>query len=146
MKTIYLAGPISGLTFEEASIWRKIITPALELLGYEVFNPLTGKEFLIGKGIIGADTSQNLNVLAHHDVIYNVDMFRVRQSDILLINFHNCKIVSIGTVAEINLAHETNKLVIMVMDENNIHNHPFITQRSIVLKTMEEAVAVLQNI
>lgn len=146
MRTIYLAGPISGLTWNEATEWRNTITPVLKELGYNVLNPLTGKDFLEDKGVIQPNIQQHESVLAKYPVIYNMDMFRVRQSDILLVNFRGCKIVSIGTVSEINLAHEKDKLVILIMDKDNIHNHPFITERSIVVETMGEAITILKNI
>jgi nucleoside 2-deoxyribosyltransferase len=146
MKSIYLAGPISGLTFEEAVGWRNEIAPIVRELGYDVFDPLKGKEFLKGVGEISPATSQHLSVLSQHPNIVAIDLFRVRQSDILLINFHGCRRVSIGTCVEVTVAHEMGKLVILIMDESNVHNHPFITQNSIVVKNMDEAITVLKNI
>ena len=145
-KTIYLAGPISGLTYEEANEWREVITPNLEILGYKVLNPMYDKDFLKNKGVIGKDTDVINNVLNNHNNIYELDLFRVRHSDILLINFLGSKKASIGTVVEISTAHELNKIVIMIMEEDNVHNHIFITRNSIVVRTFEDAMTLLKAV
>ena len=57
-KTIYLAGPISGLTHDEARYgWRKDFA---EMMPEHIFcsSPMRGKSFLKDHGILGSDQSQ----------------------------------------------------------------------------------------
>lgn len=65
-KQIYLAGPISGLTHDEARYgWRKDFVDMLEAAGLDhihCFSPMRGKEFLAQAGVL---TSTGVNSPAH---------------------------------------------------------------------------------
>jgi len=49
MKKIYLAGPISGLTFEGAQDWRNYFTSKISP-EIDCFSPLRGKDYLKIRG------------------------------------------------------------------------------------------------
>ena len=57
MKTIYLAGSINGLNYQQATDWRKILNKELTLKGFNVLDPMRGKDELEGKGIINDSKS-----------------------------------------------------------------------------------------
>ena len=42
---VYLSGPISGKSFEEAADWRKEVSIELHIAGFKVRDPLRGKSF-----------------------------------------------------------------------------------------------------
>ena len=49
MKKIYLAGPISGLTYDDAQDWRNKFSAAIDYR-IECFSPLRGKDYLTKQG------------------------------------------------------------------------------------------------
>jgi len=49
---VYLAGPITGLTFEEGQDWRVEAQKMLSPLGIYGYSPLRGKEYLKKEGVL----------------------------------------------------------------------------------------------
>lgn len=143
-KNVYLAGPITGLSYKEATQWRKEIAKDLYSLGYSVLDPMHKKDFLSKKKQL--KNNYYNNIITKQDNIFLTDEFRVNSSDIILVNFLNAKQVSIGTTVEIAIARNKKKLVILIMDKNNIHNHIFITSGCIIAKSNKEALNVLKTL
>jgi len=141
-KTVYLAGPISGLTYEEATAWRKEARLNLEEIGFDAIDPMHGKKFL--SDVKKTDQARHNKLIARHDNIFLTDIYRVRNSEIILVNFLGAKQVSIGTTIEIGLARELGKLIVIVMDEGNIHDHVFITAGCVIAPTMQQALEYLR--
>ena len=46
MKTVYLAGPITGLTYDGATDWRAYAKARLAKFGIQAVSPMRAKEFL----------------------------------------------------------------------------------------------------
>ncbi len=49
---VYLAGPISGFTFEECVAWRDQVKKELAKAGIEGISPLRAKEYLLDAGTL----------------------------------------------------------------------------------------------
>jgi len=112
---VYLSGGIGGLTFEEANKWRSEATEQLREFGIQVLNPLRGRMFE-AEVIDNADF--NPNELVHRDLR---DM---RQCDLVLARLD---VPSIGTTMEIwHTYFVEHKPVILVSNNRNIQNHPWI--------------------
>jgi nucleoside 2-deoxyribosyltransferase len=131
---VYLAGPISHLTYEEATGWRNDFVEELKKRGMnevDVHDPMRKKEHLAnvyGKTVI-PNKALDLDPLTTEKGIISRDFNDVRKCDYLIVNLLNAKTVSIGTVCEITLASELNKIVIAVMEPTgNPHDHIFIRQ------------------
>lgn len=145
MKKIYLAGPISGLSYDEVT---DFFTSKYEKLKdfYDITHPMLGKDYLRNELEFKAHGYGN-PISTNHSITLT-DFWRVDQSDILFIDFSSgVDRVSIGGVAEMSRAFAKNKLIITVLPDNNIHNHAFILEMSTtIFKTNEEAIDYLLNI
>jgi nucleoside 2-deoxyribosyltransferase len=139
---VYLAGPITGLTFGEAASWREYVIPKLAapvrhpnvLLhqdappsGIVGWSPLRAKDYLLERGVLsghpGAYTDQ---VLSSAKGILTRDHWDVQTCDMMLVNLLGATTISIGTVLEIGMAHEARKPMVVAMEEDNVHNHAML--------------------
>lgn len=140
--TVYLSGPITGKTFENAQGWREATVAELRPYGFRVLNPLRGKSFLghqmQGKKIVVHDPQKNPTL--SDQALVNRDKLDVLNSDIVLVNFMEATERSIGTIFEIAWAEDHNKLVVVAMPQDNVHDHAFIRVPAVIFETLEEAV------
>lgn len=146
MKKVYLAGPISGLKFGEASDWRTIAADAFypEIEG---FSPLRAKEFLHAKGEL-ADIGYDESILACPRGIMTRDHWDCMTADVILANLLGAKKVSQGTVMELAWGFAYRKPVVAVMEkEGNVHEHAMVTEAiNYRVETLDEAIAVCKAI
>jgi len=134
----YLAGPISGLSYNDSIAWRTTIQKQLADVGIVGMSPLRHTEYLQSESDI-KDSYEN-HVLSSKKGIFTKAYFDCSQCDVLLVNMLHAKTVSIGTVMEIAWAYSFNKPIILVMDKDNIHNHAMIHEaRPLIVKNMNEA-------
>lgn len=145
-KSIYLCGPITGLTYGEAALgWREQFA-TLVPKHIKCFSPMRGKKFLDGTGPIQCDPkAYNGTVLASPKGVITRDAFDVRNCDVIVANFLGAKAVSIGSCHEFGMAHILNKPVVLIMErEGNVHNHIFITETAgYWVDNLEEAAAAV---
>lgn len=141
MYHVYLAGPITGLSYGEATGWRYEASEAL-LPEIIPLSPLRCKDYLQGEGVL-ADQYHGLNVLSSQRGIVARDYNDVRRSDAILVNMLGATRVSIGTVMEIAWAKSFSVPVILVMEEENVHNHAMLRECvDFWVKSIEEACHV----
>jgi nucleoside 2-deoxyribosyltransferase len=135
-KTIYLAGPIDGQTYSEATKWRNDLKEALHYDGIKAIDPMRSQTYLAD--IEGPLTSckiaasmkeDELSVTASH--ITTADRFDCTNCDFIIVNLLGAKKVSIGTMIEVGWANANNIPVILVIEqEGNIHEHPILDECS----------------
>ena len=157
--SIYLAGPMNGLTWRQASEWRDRVEEVLVEDKYEadeetwvIYNPLNGEiegcEDL--DEIIGApkSTDTQRRKLSHTATgITAKDEFYLRKSDWVLANFTGENRVSIGTCWELGFAWALGKQIISVIPPSGIHDHAFVRRRShIFVPELEEALEYLSDL
>ena len=144
---IYISGPISGLSYEEASEhfieYKQILTD----LGYEVLNPFTGKEYLRNDIELRAGGYEDRPISTNH-AIFGRDRWMVEQSDIVVCNLLKGKYrASIGSMFELAWASDKNKHVVVILDKDNVHNHAFVLEAAdIIFVTEEEALHYLEKL
>jgi nucleoside 2-deoxyribosyltransferase len=144
MKTVYLAGPITGLTYEGATDWRDYAKKKLAQFNILGVSPMRGKEFLRGlssmpSGDQAKGTDRHGLSLPHGFVAR--DRLDVRRADAVLMNLLGAERVSIGTMVEIGWADAFLKPVVLVMEPlfvskngleasvgGNIHEHGFVRE------------------
>lgn len=145
MFKVYMAGPISGLTFDEAIIWRQYVAEKLapEIAAY---SPLRQKNFLQAEGKL--HQSYNYNPLATDRGINTRDHFDCQTSDLILCNFLGTVKVSVGTVMEIAWAFAYRKPLIMVIEDSmNIHDHPMVREAiSYRTQNLDEAIKITKSV
>lgn len=149
MNKVYLAGAITGLTYEDGKNWREIAQLRFKDRGIKAYSPLRGKEYLKKYyNPLPAVTTGINNPLSTHKGIVTRDIFDVRTCDAMLVNLLGAERVSIGTVAEIGAAYALNKPMVLVMEkEGNIHQHGFILEMcGFHVETLEEGISILDTI
>lgn len=143
MKTsllVYLFGPMTGQSYEDAVGWRRQAAEKLQEHGFTVLDPARGLMFLEPESTVkdsyGEDTTENKHT------VFARDRFDSTRSDILLGNLKGATRVSIGSMMEMAWANLSNKFIVTVMEpEGNPHMHAFVRECSgAVMDSVEDAV------
>lgn len=144
---VYLAGPITGLSFGDCTDWREYVHNEVssKIL---TMSPMRGKQFLSERAKAGLISgSYEDSPLASYKGINTRDYFDVQRTDAIFVNFLGAKTVSIGTVMEIAWARAFSKPVVCVMEEENIHRHTMLEYAcGYIVPTLEEGIAVLEAV
>lgn len=143
---IYLGGSITGLTgdvvFEQFEEPISILSDA----GYKVLHPMIGKDEMRTEEEFKSHGYQT-NPLTRDEAIYNRDRWMIEHCDVVMFNLLNAERVSIGSMFEMAWANDHNKMVITLMQSDNIHQHVFVKQASsVVLESVEEAIEYLEKL
>ena len=141
--TIYLGGPMSGMTWRQAMEWRWTAQTRLEH-SWRLINPCRTQipmdkldEVIIASTQKDGDLDLHLTATG----ITAQDEFFIDQSDWLLVNFLGAERVSIGTVWEMGYAWAKGKKIVTVVEPGSINDHPFTRRRSHVFTPdFEEAL------
>lgn len=145
MSKIYLAGPISNLTYEEAGEWRWKCEDVLAGK-FDILNPLLRTDINhVNKNTGTFGNGHELKKLTS-DMFFARDMFWVREADIALANFTLVPpVLGGGTPYELGAAFALNKLVIVVGPKENI---PLFCLKgaSIYFETLDEAIGFLETL
>jgi len=121
----YLAGPITGLTYEGAVDWRDHVAALLNSDKVETLSPMRGKSYLLNERSLKAEGYSN-QVMSTAKGINRRDFFDCNRADCVFVNLLGAKKVSIGTVMEIAWAYAAGIPVIAIMEPDNIHQHAMI--------------------
>lgn len=145
---VYLAGPVTGCTYEGCTEWRDGVKAKLEQYEYRCISPMRGKKWLKGEGVIkptGYKAPEHM-ISSDHNIRCR-DKRDVDDCDILLINLQDAYIASLGSVMELERGACKGKYCIVVMEENNLHRHAFVHDAaSVIFPTLELAVEYLINV
>lgn len=126
MTQIYLAGPISGQTYEQATQWRHQFQLALPDW-IRCLSPMRGKDYL-QREISVADKYDD-HPLCTQEGIMARDYFDAMRCDLMVVNLLGAERVSIGTVMEMAWAYTTHKPLIAIMEERgNPHDHSMLRE------------------
>lgn len=141
---VYLAGPIAGLSWDNAAGWYE---GAESLLAPDVvcLKPLRAERFLEGTARINAgypdrptSTDKGITAKSRDDV---------RRSDLVLANFLPAERASIGSCVEFGWADAFRKPVVAVVEPGSIHDHPMLRQiAGWTVPTLEEACEIVRAI
>ena len=138
---VYLSGPISGLTVNQAQNWRGYVTERLLAKGFEVLNPLRGAEGQQPpRKRLSSKSPEDAPELSDRAFVAR-DRYDVLNCDVVLCNLIGAERVSIGTLFELAWAMMANKLTVVVMEKrDNIHSHAFVREAGLVFHDLDEAV------
>lgn len=142
---IYLAGPITGKSYDEVVSMYREKTKVLSGLGYDVLCPMTGKEYLRNEVEFKAHGFDQSPISTNH-AIFERDKWMVERADIILADLSNSgNRVSIGAVMELAWASITGTHSIVILPEDNIHQHAFVLEAGdIIFETLEDAMKYLK--
>lgn len=141
---VYLAGPITGLAYDNAVDWRAYVIDRFpkNIIGV---SPLRGKEYLSKEKDLKWHYPEH--PLSTEDGIMTRDFFDVGRADALLVNFLGATRVSIGTVMEIAWAHMYRKPVVVVMEEDNLHQHPMLRKASsLIVPSLDDGIELIDRL
>lgn len=142
---VYLAGPISGLTYDEGQSWRTMFSAHMPK-EIRCYSPLRKKEHLRDMGIL--EQSYEEAVLSSDRGINTRDHFDCLTSDLIVANLLGVTRVSIGTVMEMAWAFAYRKpLVVIIEPTGNVHDHPMARETfGFRVSTIKEAAQVVPTI
>ena len=129
MKTVYLAGPITGLSYAGATDWRKYAVHALAQAGIKGLSPMRGKEYLSHLASISGTGEEyaHLGVLSTQRAITTRDRWDCTRADVVLVNLLGAKTVSIGTIMEIAWANLARVPVVCAVEpDGGVHSHMMV--------------------
>ncbi len=143
---VYLAGAISGLTYDQSEDWRDQAIDKLAGKNISGFSPLRAKDYLRDVGNI--EQSYTINPLSTDRGIITRDRWDVMTADAVLFYLIGATRVSIGTCIEFGWADAFRKPTVLVMEkEGNIHDHPMVREVSgFRVETLDEGIKILDHI
>lgn len=142
---VYLAGAITGMSYDESENWRVTATKQLAEKGIDGYSPLRRKDFLRTQGKLEGSYTEPL---ATARGIMTRDYNDVNTSDALLVNILGTTQISVGTAMEVGWAWEKHKPVVLVSEVNNIHLvHPMFAECiSYRVDNIEDGVDTISSI
>lgn len=126
MINVYLAGPITGTSYDDCTDWRNKVNNDFRKFGVTGVSPMRHKTYLKDEAIL-----QKLykTALSSQRGIFARDSWDVDRCDAIFVNLLYAKDVSIGTVMEISWAWQKRIPIILVMEKHgNVHDHPMILE------------------
>ena len=140
---VYVAHPMTGLSGEEVFQYYDDIK--VKLHWHKVLCPLTGKDHLREEESLGIDL-ENHPITTNH-AIFQRDTWMVSQCDLVLCDLTGAQNVSVGCCMELAIASWLNKHTVIVMEKENVHNHPFIKEAAdVIFETLDEAVDYVNSL
>lgn len=145
MKTVYLAGPITGCSYGGCANWRETAIQQLRTRGANPVQglcPMRAKEYLAKEEKISG--SYEWSAMSSARGITTRDRFDCTRCDVILVNLLGATKVSIGTVLEIAWADANRIPIILVMEKaGNPHEHPMISELAgFRVTTLDEAIDI----
>lgn len=135
---VYLAGPITGLSYDATTDWRAAASKALGAHGILGISPMRCKEFLAGaRRIAGSYEDGALGAAAG---IYTRDRHDIRQCDAVLMNLLGVSSPTIGCMIELGWADAFSIPVVLVIEREQdtaaaasefslmLRQHPFVSR------------------
>ena len=148
-KLVYLCGPITGLSYDEARTgWRMEVATRLSAANIKVLSPLRYKNYLSGETDL-----KGLNGYADHALstsrgITARDRYDTQRCDMVLCNLLGATSVSIGSMIELGWLDSVRTPVVVCMEEEgNPHNHDMVREiADFIVPTISEAVSLVKAV
>lgn len=148
--TVYLSGPITGLSYRGCTEWREYVTRELAAAGIRAISPMRAKDYLSHLECISGTGEEyaHLSVLSMPQGVITRDRFDSMRCTLMLVNLLGAKRVSIGTVMEIAWADaRRTPIVCAIEDSGNPHEHMMLLQAiGFRVPTLEEAIHCVKAI
>jgi hypothetical protein len=143
---IYIAHPITGLSYDEVVTYYEEIGEKLSKMGYKVYHPMTGKSYLRTEKEL--KPSGYVYPVSTDHAIKERDKWMVKQADVVFVDFTGSKSVSIGCICELAWADDTPTVhTVVVLPKNNVHSHAFVKEMAdVVFECKEEVFDYLQKL
>jgi nucleoside 2-deoxyribosyltransferase len=113
-RTVYLVGPITGVSYEGATSWREYCRKQFNP-GIIGLSPMRGKDYLQHEQMISDSYEQH--VLSTTKAIMTRDVFDCSEADVILANFLGAERVSIGSIMEVAWAYQNKKPIVACVED-----------------------------
>jgi hypothetical protein len=157
---VYLAGPITGLSYAGCTTWRSGVKKELAKDGITGISPMRGKEYLDKLDVISGHGREyvHMSPLSTPKGVILRDHWDVVRCKVLFVNLlqqhleKEKQIVSIGTCCEIAWKWDVKGPIVLVMEKTspeyrNVHDHMFVTEMSTYhVETLQEGVNITKAI
>jgi hypothetical protein len=147
-KLVYMAGPITGVSYDGCTSWREYVKRTLRG-GIVALSPMRWKEYLSGETLVkSAYPDEKDFPLSTPRGIITRDRWDTTRSDVILTNVLGAMKVSIGTVMELAWADAHRVPIVLVMEpEGNPHDYPMIREvAGFIVPSLDKAIAVIEAI
>ena len=143
---VYLAGPITGLSYGGSVDWRNSVKSQLADINITGISPMRHKDYLVGQAVV-PDSIED-KVMSSQRGIFARDYWDVRRCDAIFVNLLDAQTVSIGTVMEIAWAWAHQKPCVLTMEnDSNIHEHPMLREACpFRVDTVDEGVDIIARL
>ncbi len=133
MLCVYLSGPISGKNFDQATRWRQAAGEQLRAAGFRVLDPMRGGSFLSSQRLMRPEenVASYQEALLSDKALVRRDKLDVLTADIILVYLMEADVASIGTIYEMAWAEDHNKLVVIAINDHNVHDHSFVRESGV---------------
>ncbi len=144
MKALFLAGPLTGISYKDALDWRKYVESKLPA-DVIAFSALRGKGYVTAERVLKDAYPKHL--LSTPQGTITRDRYDVSRCNALFVNFLNAEKVSIGTIMEMAWADARRIPIILAMEAGNIHDHAFVRQvAAFITGDLDEAIQTAVNV
>ena len=145
MKTVYLAGPITGCSYAGCTDWRTFAAKELLKSGILGLSPMRAKAFLSSEKQL-KDT-YNCPIACEKGITIR-DRLDVCNCDLVLANFLKTDRVSIGAAIEFGWADAFRVPIIWIVEnEGNIHDHGMMREiAGFRANTLEKGLDIAKSI
>jgi hypothetical protein len=139
-KLLFLAGPLTGISYEEAISWRTYVKQKLPN-NITAFSALRGKNYLSDKAILRNYYADK--PLSTPKGTITRDRNDITHCDALFVNLLGANQISIGSMFEIAWADLKRIPIIVVMEQENVHEHVFVREAAgYVTQDIDEAINI----
>lgn len=150
-RQIYMAGPITGLDYDDAAKGWRVDFPKLLNPHIHAFSPMRGKNHLDGllEKITDREADYPYSPISTASAIVARDHNDVYLCDAMVANFLDAPRASLGTAIEFGWAHAYKKPIIMVVepDGSNVHDHLMLTEiAGYRVHTLDDAAIVINHL
>ncbi|WP_119071594.1 nucleoside 2-deoxyribosyltransferase [Aggregatilinea lenta] len=143
MPSVYLAGPIKGLSYADSTDWRDFVCQMLPQ-AITPLSPMRYKQYLNAEHSLDDAYEHPLSTAQG---IVARDRFDVMRCDMVLAFLAGAPVASIGTMIEFGWADAYRKPIVAVMTAQDVHWHAMVRELSgFVVEDLKSAMDIIAAI
>jgi nucleoside 2-deoxyribosyltransferase len=160
--SIYVAGPINGLSYDAARERRLYVARALAPSGIEVISPMRATEHLSRAGNLDWRGDDHQHPITTPKGMVTRDRFDVERCSMMLADLEHPateevydswgakgerEVGSLGTMTEFGWADAFGKPIVTVLKPGGVHDHPFVRALSgFIVPSLDDAIDIIKSV
>lgn len=147
MLSVYIAHPVSGMTFEEAFNFFSKMNKTISDMGFKVFDPVSiYSNKMENKTAICRPHGIDSNIICDH-ALFERCKWMVDKSDIIFMDLTGSIKISIGCIMELAWASKNGCHTIVCVEEESVYQHAFVKESAdVIFDRVEMALEYLKSI